>query len=227
MKRATELTLAAVFFAAVAAAVLIVRHLHQANTLSATDAAPRAFVPATPPVDSPMAAQVASAVSTAPVSAVTPGATSTVDGFEIDSAGNLVLTARTLEVIRSALAGKTAEELPGVRETLARDLPPAAARRAQDLLDRYQSYQQVMLVQFPPDHAPPTDEDATQLLDSLHALRVEQFGADVTQALFGDEEATQRSMAALIRNEKDQSLTPQQRAAYAEALREPAQSSAP
>lgn len=227
MKHATELTLGAVAFAVGAVTVYIVRHPHSAGMSSPSNTPSSIAAPTIPRSDSTPAPTVAPESTAAPVTTTLPGSTGLGDGFQVDGAGHLILNAHTLDVIRRTLDGKTPQELMSVSESLARELPPTAIDRAQDLLSRYQSYQQAMLVQFPPDHAPPTDEDATQLLDSMHELRVEQFGAEATQALFGEEEATQRSMAALIRNEKDQSLTPQEKATRADALRIAPQPSTP
>jgi lipase chaperone LimK len=220
LKAAADLTIGAVILAAVIAVGVIVHH--SGGSTVTRSAPPRAQdVTAEQTAPAGAGASNVAAEPTAPAAAsATPESTSSADDvFRADNAGNLIIDSHTLAAIRSTLADKNPEQLVVARQELAHSLPSAAAQRAQELLDRYQSYQQAMLVQFPPSDGPPTDEDARELIDGMHALRVEQFGADVAQALFGADEATELTMLELISNEKDESLNAQEKAARAEGLR--------
>jgi len=54
----------------------------------------------------------------------------------------------------------------------------------------------------------------------LHALRVAHFGPVIARALYGEEEAESRQLVELMRLEKDQSLTLEEKAVRAQQLRD-------
>ena len=54
----------------------------------------------------------------------------------------------------------------------------------------------------------------------MHALRVAHFGPLVARALYGEEEAVSRQLVELMRLEKDQSLTMEEKAVRAQQLRD-------
>ena len=54
----------------------------------------------------------------------------------------------------------------------------------------------------------------------MHALRVAHFGPIIARALYGEEEAVSRQLIELMRLEKDQSLTLEEKAARAQQLRD-------
>ena len=118
-----------------------------------------------------------------------------------------------------ALLARTAPaDLPKIQEDIAQNLPPAAAAEASALLDRYQNYSNAQRQAYPPGAAPATEEAALAELEGLHALRVAHFGSDIAHALYGAEEALTRSLIELMRLEKDQGLTMEEKAARAQQL---------
>jgi lipase chaperone LimK len=109
-------------------------------------------------------------------------------------------------------------DLSKTQEEITQKLPPTAATEASALLERYQNYSKAQRQSYPPGAAPATEEAALAELDGLHALRIAHFGADIAHALYGAEEALTRSLIELMRLEKDQSLTMEEKAARAQQL---------
>jgi lipase chaperone LimK len=120
--------------------------------------------------------------------------------------------------MEALLARTDSADLPKVQEAITQTLPTAAAAEASALLDRYQNYSKAQRQAYPPGAAPATEEGALAELDGLHALRVAHFGSDIAHALYGAEEALTRSLIQLMRLEKDQSLTMEEKAARAQQL---------
>jgi hypothetical protein len=150
-----------------------------------------------------------------------PATTATVDDtgtFRIDHAGKLILDEQTRLNMEALFARTAPADLPKVLDEITRGLPPAAAMEASALLDRYQNYSKSQRQAYPPGAAPATEEAALAELDGLHGLRVAHFGSDVAYALYGAEEALTRSLIELMRLEKDQSLTMEEKAARAQQL---------
>ena len=96
-------------------------------------------------------------------------------------------------------------------------LPPAAATQALDIVERYRNYQAAQDQNYV-DEAPASPEDAIVQLESLHTLRVEHFGAELAKAFYGDAERLSRELIELMRLEKDQSLTMEEKAERAQRL---------
>jgi lipase chaperone LimK len=138
--------------------------------------------------------------------------------FRIDATGNLIIDEQTRLNMEALLARTDAADLPELHQEIAQTLAPAAATAATALLDRYQNYSKAQRQAYPPGGAPATEEAALAELDGLHALRVAHFGSDIARALYGAEEALTRSLIELMRLEKDQSLTMEEKAARAQQL---------
>jgi lipase chaperone LimK len=157
----------------------------------------------------------------APTASVADVATGDVQqaAFRADAAGELVLDEQTRLNIEMLVAQTDANSLYAATREQTEDLPPAAARRAEELVERFVSYQQAQRQSYPPGAAPPTAEDAIRELEGLHALREAHFGVDVARRFYGAEEIVAREMIELMRVENDTSLTAQEKLERSNALR--------
>jgi len=161
------------------------------------------------------------AVNEVPSVPTQPDAPSTTDPtatFRIDGSGNLILDEQTRLNMEALLAKTNPADRPQAQAEVIQKLPPAAAEQASALLDHFQNYSTAQRQAYPPGAAPATEEAALAELDGLHALRVAHFGSDVAHALYGAEEGLTRSLIELMRLEKDQSLTLEEKAARAQQL---------
>jgi lipase chaperone LimK len=112
------------------------------------------------------------------------------------------------------------DHLEEAKQQAIEPLPAAARAQAAELLEQYDNYQQAQKQTYPPGVAPSTEEAALAELDGLHSLRVAHFGPVVARALYGEEEAVSRQLVELMRLEKDQSLTMEEKAERAQQLRD-------
>jgi hypothetical protein len=140
--------------------------------------------------------------------------------FRVDGSGRLIVDEQTRLNMEALLAYIDRDDLPRAQQAIADSLPPAAARDALALLERYDTYQQAQREAYPPGVAPQTEQAALAELEGLHALRVAHFGEDTAKKLYGAEEELTRSLLELMRKEKDQSLTMEEKAARAQRLRD-------
>ena len=140
--------------------------------------------------------------------------------FRINASGRLVLDEPTRLNMEALFARTDRDRLPEAKQQAIDPLPAAAGSQAAELLEQYDNYQQAQRQAYPPGVAPPTEEAALAELDGLHALRVAHFGPVVARALYGEEEASSRQLIELMRLEKDQSLTMEEKAARAQQLRD-------
>jgi lipase chaperone LimK len=163
-------------------------------------------------------AAVSAVPATPPTQTDTPSTSDPSGTFRIDSAGKLIIDEQTRLAMEALFARTDPAYLLEVQEEIIQQLPPEAATEASALLDRYQNYSKAQRQAYPPGAAPATEEAALAELDGLHALRVAHFGADIAQALYGAEEALTRSLIELMRLEKDQGLTLEEKAARAQQL---------
>lgn len=115
-------------------------------------------------------------------------------GFEVDATGALVKNARTRDELERILNGDP-DGLELRRQEILDLLPPAAAREALDLLERFINYRQALRQALPDTSLALTEQDALVMLDTAHALRVSYFGEEITEAFFGAEEAIGRGTA--------------------------------
>jgi lipase chaperone LimK len=148
----------------------------------------------------------------------TTSSTDSTGTFRTDDAGKLIIDEQTRLNMEALFARTDPADLPKVEEEITQTLPPTVAAEASALLDRYQNYSKAQRQTYPPGAAPATEEEALAELDGLHALRVAHFGSDIAHALYGAEEALTRSLIELMRLEKDQSLTMEEKAARAQQL---------
>lgn len=140
--------------------------------------------------------------------------------FRINASGRLVVDGDTRLNMEALFARTDRDRLAEAKRQAIEPLPAAAAAQAAELLEQYDNYQQAQRQAYPPGVAPPTEEAALSELDGLHALRVAHFGPVVARALYGEEEASSRQLIELMRLEKDQSLTMEEKAARVQQLRD-------
>jgi hypothetical protein len=138
--------------------------------------------------------------------------------FRVNDSERLVLDEQTRLNMEALFARTEHEHLAAAKQQAIEPLPASAAAQASELLEQYDNYQQAQRQAYPPGVAPATEEAALAELDGLHALRVAHFGPLVARALYGEEEATSRQLVELMRLEKDQSLTMEEKAARAQQL---------
>jgi hypothetical protein len=182
----------------------------------ATAPAPSAAVEATPGENTHPADPAPASPTPAPEAP--PAKTDGKNPFRVDSTGRLVLDEQTRLNIEALFAQTDRAHLPEAQAEATAKLPPAAAAEARALLERYDNYSREQRQSYPPGIAPATEEAALAELDGLHALRVAHFGPEAAKAFFGAEEDITRSLIDLMRLEKDQGLTLQEKAERAQKL---------
>jgi lipase chaperone LimK len=140
--------------------------------------------------------------------------------FRINASGRLLIDEQTRLNMEALFARTERDHLEEAKQQAIEPLPAAARAQAAELLEQYDNYQQAQKQTYPPGVAPPTEEAALAELDGLHSLRVAHFGPVVARALYGEEEAVSRQLVELMRLEKDQSLTMEEKAERAQQLRD-------
>ena len=140
--------------------------------------------------------------------------------FRVNDSARLVLDEQTRLNMEALFARSERDRLAEAKQQAVEPLPAAAGAQAAELLEHYDNYQQAQRQAYPPGVAPATEEAALAELDGLHALRAAHFGPIVARALYGEEEAVSRQLIELMRLEKDQSLTLEEKAARAQQLRD-------
>lgn len=163
-------------------------------------------------------AEVSPAPTPPPEQSESPAKTDPEKPFRVDHTGKLVLDEQTRLNMEALFAQSDAAGLLEAQQKITQQLPPAAAAEAAALLERYDNYSKAQRQAYPPGVAPATEEAALAELEGLHALRVAHFGAATAKALYGKEEALTRSLIDLMRLEKDQSLTMEEKAARAQYM---------
>jgi hypothetical protein len=143
--------------------------------------------------------------------------------FHIVASDRLLIDQQTRLNMEALFARTERDQLEEAKQEAIEPLPAAARAQAAELLEHYDNYQQAQKQAYPPGVAPDTEEAALAELDGLHALRVAHFGPVVARALYGEEEAVSRQLVELMRLEKDQSLTLEEKAARAQQLRDSTQ----
>jgi lipase chaperone LimK len=138
--------------------------------------------------------------------------------FRTDSSGQLITDEQARLNIEQLVALNDPAELQRKVQEIAQTLPPAAAQRLPDLVERYRNYSVALRQNVPPDQAPASEQDAVTMLETMHALRVQYFGKEAAEGFFAAEEQKQRQLIELMRLQNDQSLTLQERAEKAQAV---------
>jgi hypothetical protein len=140
--------------------------------------------------------------------------------FHLNASGRLLIDEETRLNMEALFARTERNHLEAAKQEAVEPLPAAARAQAAELLENYDNYQQAQKQAYPPGVAPATEEAAVAELEGLHALRVAHFGPIVARALYGEEEAVSRQLVELMRVEKDQSLTLEEKAQRAQQLRD-------
>lgn len=137
--------------------------------------------------------------------------------FHVDAKGRLVQNEKTRLHIEALLALTDPAKLYDAVEEEIRNLPPAAAERARELVRRYQNYIEDQQKLIPPGVAPVNEDEALAQIDALHRLRTAHFGTQTAEAFYGDEEKLNQELVELMRIEKDPTLTMEQKAERAQS----------
>jgi lipase chaperone LimK len=211
---------------AVAAIVLLlpIRHADVPRPSTPTTAVSSEPVPPANANDSRERPEQVAASPALPASAAAPSEPVTAqrneETFRVNDAGRLVLDEQTRLNMEALFARTERDRLAEAKQQAVEPLPAGAEAQAAELLEQYDNYQQAQRQAYPPGIAPATEEAALAELDGLHALRAAHFGPIVARALYGQEEATSRELIELMRLEKDQSLTMEEKAVRAQQLRD-------
>ena len=152
------------------------------------------------------------------VAVASPLSTMSPPRFAADSRGKLVLNSDTHANLEKLLLQENAGAMQATLAQASKDLSPQAAADLQVLVNQFQQYSKALSHSVSPENAPETEQEGIKLIDSLHALRVSYLGAEATQAMFGEEEATTRQIIALMAADKDPNLTQQQKAERAQEI---------
>lgn len=166
----------------------------------------------------PSATQTPTRMEETVVSREVPVAQTNDKTFRVNDSERLVLDESTRLNMEALFARTERDRLAAAKQQAIEPLPAGAGEQAAELLEQYDNYQQAQRQAYPPGIAPATEEAALAELDGLHALRVAHFGPLVARALYGEEEAVSRQLVELMRLEKDQSLTMEEKAARAQQL---------
>jgi lipase chaperone LimK len=146
--------------------------------------------------------------------------TRTDGGLLVDSDGRFVPTLDARRLFDYFLTTEGELEPEALRARIVREiehrLPPAAARDAAALLDRYLAYREALRTRVAADPTGPDDLEGR--LAMLVALRREVLGEVAATAFFSAEETEARLLLETRRILGDQTLPPEERAAHVEEL---------
>lgn len=136
--------------------------------------------------------------------------------FHVDERDNLVLNKDTRISIEQLYALNTPEELDEKLQKLSTDLPSTAHRQLVHLIDYFDKYLRDLKQAYPPDVEPANVEQALEQLQAMHALRIRHFGTDVAEALFAEDEKTNRQLLEFMLRDPDKNATLQEKAERAQ-----------
>jgi Proteobacterial lipase chaperone protein len=140
--------------------------------------------------------------------------------FKADASGRIVLNEKTRLDLERLHALYTPPERERKMTEIAATLPPEAAQKLYQLMEQYQNYMAALHQVFPPDREMTSVEQGVAQIDGMHGLRVQYFGEPATAAMFGAEEKLQRELYQQMENEKDPSLTLEEKAERAQRIYE-------
>ena len=140
--------------------------------------------------------------------------------FKTDANGRIVMNEKTRLDLERLYALNTPPERETKMTEIAATLPPEGARQLYQLMEQYQNYQAAMYQVYPPDREMTSVEQGASQIDGMHGLRLQYFGEEATTAMFGAEEKLQRELYQLMENEKDPSLTFEDKAERAQRIYE-------
>src|SRR5262245_25503536 len=199
MKKGNLFLGAAIVAAAIVAGLLVFRSEEPEPVAARSVGAPTAThdAPATPSAASQPA--VLPLPPPAPSESVTDGGEDpSVIRFRVDAKGRIVTNEKARLDLEKLYALYGPAERQKKLEEVSQDLPPAAARQLAELLEQYKNYQEAQYQNFPPGREMVSPEQGLAEMDGMHALRVQYFGAEVTDGFFGEEEKIQRELLRLM-----------------------------
>jgi len=136
--------------------------------------------------------------------------------FQADERGNLILNKNTRHNIEELYALNTQEELDGKLQKISTVLPSTAYRELVNLIDYFDKYLRDIKRTYPPEAAPSNVEQALEQLQAMHALRVKHFGSDAAEALFSEDEKTNRQLLELMLKDNDKNASMEEKAERAQ-----------
>ena len=163
-------------------------------------------------------ARTAAAAPTIPTPAADVNADPTKITFKANPKGRLVTDENARLNLEKLLALYSPAERQQKLDELSATLPPAAARDLNDMMERYINFDAAQKQTFPPGQEVASSEEILNMIDGMHNLRVQYFGADAAEGFFGKDERMQRELHQLIANEKDDSMTMEEKAERAQAI---------
>lgn len=185
-------------------------------------------IPAPIPVvlDAPVApisattGEVAKPQSAAAPAASVPDVASDPDviAFRADTHGRIVTDEKARLDLEKLYALYSPVERARKLQELEQTLPPAAAQQLGELMEQYKNFQEAQYQVFPPGREMVSAEEGLAQIDGMHALRVQYFGEQAANAMFGEEEKIQRELYRLMAVETDQSLTLEEKAERAQEM---------
>ena len=161
---------------------------------------------------------VGAAAGASTAAALSPLSTMSPPRFAVDSRGKLVLDADTHANLEKLLLQEDQEAMRATLAKISTTLPAQAGADLKVLVDQFQQYTKAHSHSISPENAPDNEQEGLKLLDSLHTLRVSYLGAETTQAMFGEEEATTRQLLALMAADRNPNLTQQEKAERAQEI---------
>lgn len=144
--------------------------------------------------------------------------------FELGFAGGLVIDEDTRSAIEAVLnslpADPTDADLKRLEETLRAGLPREEAERAMKLFTDYRAYTHDIVAQMQPQGIPGNMQELNAFFDQMESLKRRHFDEPTAKALFGEHDAYARITMEASIVEMDASLTPEQKKARIDALRQ-------
>jgi lipase chaperone LimK len=143
--------------------------------------------------------------------------------FGADASGKLVLNESTRLNLEKLHALNTPEEFIDKLKRLSAVLPATAHAELLRLAASYVQYVDAVHATFPPEATVETVGQAEAELNGIHQLRIEHFGPEATEALYGAEMRMNRRLIELMALEADPSLSLAEKAHRAQMLMQSSQ----
>lgn len=137
--------------------------------------------------------------------------------FKANKDGTLAMVPQTRVDVERVYALYPRDEALAKLEAFSQGLPDQARRELKDLFQQYAQYSQAVAQTYPPGLNLNTVDEAARQLDGLHDLRVQYFGAERAEAMFGEEEKTSRELMTLMRQQGTPGQSLEDKATQAQA----------
>jgi hypothetical protein len=162
--------------------------------------------------------EVAASPAVAPAASIADDGDPDVIAFRVDVNGRVVTNEKARLDLEKLYALYSPPDRARKLQELENTLPPAGAQHLTELMTQYGNYQEAQYQTFPPGREMVSAVEGLREIDGMHALRVQYFGEQVTNDMFGEEEQVQRELYRLMAVETDQSLTLEERAERAQQM---------